>query len=91
MKTTVEVPAAALAALEGRYEMSPGHVITVALEGNALVARDGDQRIELYPESETRFFELVEETTVVFFKGPDGRPTHLLIDNRIKAPRLTDK
>lgn len=88
VKTTVEVPAAALAALEGRYEMSPGHVITVALEGRALVARDGDQRIELYPESETRFFELVEETTVVFFKGPDGRPTHLLIDNRIKAPRL---
>jgi len=91
VKTTVEVPAAALAALEGRYEMSPGHVIAVALEGRVLVARDGDQRIELYPESETRFFELVEETTVIFFKGPDGRPTHLLIDGRIKAPRLMDK
>jgi len=91
VKTTVEVPAAALAALEGRYEMAPGHVLTVALEGSTLVARDRDERIELYPESETRFFELVEETTVVFFKGQDGRPTHLLIDGRIKAPRLMDK
>ncbi len=91
VRTTVEVPPAALAALEGRYEMSPGHVITILLEGKTLFAIDGKDRIELYPESETRFFELVEETTVVFFKGPDGKPTHVLIDGRIKAPRVGDK
>ena len=91
VRTTVEVPPAALAALEGRYEMSPGHVITIALEGKTLFAIDGKERIELYPESETRFFELVEEMTVVFVKGPDGKPTHVLIDGRIKAPRVGDK
>lgn len=87
-RTTVTVAPEVLAPLAGRYEMRPGRVISVTLEGGALVITDRDQRIELYPESETRFFELVEETTVEFVKGADGKVAHLLIDGRIKAPRV---
>jgi hypothetical protein len=68
--------------------MRPGRIITISLEGGTLIITDRDQRIELYPESETRFFELVEETNVEFVKGADGKVTHLMIDGRIKAPRV---
>ena len=49
---------------------------------------DGQQRMELFPESETRFFELVEETSIEFLKGADGQVTHMVIDGRLKAPRV---
>ncbi len=90
-KTIAPVAPAALAPLAGRYELRPGKTIAVALEGGTLFLIDGAQKIELFPESETRFFELVEETTLTFQKGADGKVTQLVIDGRIKAPRIADK
>lgn len=86
-KKTVAVDPKALAALEGRYELRPERFLEMKLEGGTLFVIDGDERIELYPESETRFFETVEGHTLVFFKGPDGRATHMIVDGQIKAPR----
>ena len=48
---------------------------------------DGQDKVELFPESETRFFENAEGHTLVFFKGPDGRATHMVIDGQLKVPR----
>jgi len=88
-KTVVTVDAAALAPLAGRYELRPGRVFTIALEGGTLVVIDGAQRLELFPESPTRFFELVEETEVEFVQGQDGVVSHLLINGQQKAPRIS--
>ena len=89
-KTVVTVEAAALAPLTGRYELRPGRVLTVALEGAALVVIDGTQRIELFPESATRFFDLVEEHQLEFVMGADGRVMHMLIDGIQPAKRIGD-
>jgi CubicO group peptidase (beta-lactamase class C family) len=86
-KTVVRVDPAALAPLAGRYELRPGKILTLALEGGTLFVIDGKERVELFPESETRFFEPVEENEVVFVKGADGRVTHMLINGELKAPR----
>jgi CubicO group peptidase (beta-lactamase class C family) len=86
-KTVVRVDPSALAPLAGRYELRPGKIVTLALEGGTLFVIDGKERVELYPESETRFFEAVEENEVVFVKGADGRVTHMLINGKLKAPR----
>ena len=88
-KTVVSVEPAALAPLAGRYELRPGRVFTIALEGGTLVVVDGAQRLELFPESPTRFFELVEETEVEFVQGQDGVVSHLLINGQQKAPRIS--
>lgn len=88
VRSPVAVDPAALARLAGRYEMRPGRIVAVTLERGTLFIVDGQQRIELFPESPTRFFEVVEETTVEFVSGSDGRVTHLTIDGRIKAPRI---
>jgi len=88
-KTIVTVDAAALAPLTGRYELRPGRVLNVVLEGGTLFVLDGLQRIELYPESATRFFDLVEEHDLEFVKGQDGAVIHMLIDGQQKAPRIS--
>ena len=63
-------------------------MLTVALEGGTLFVIDGLERIELFPESATRFFELVEEHDLEFVKGPDGAVSHLLLDGQQKVPRI---
>jgi CubicO group peptidase (beta-lactamase class C family) len=87
-KTVVAIEPAALAPLTGRYELRPGRVLTVALDGGTLFVIDGQERIELFPESATRFFELVEGYDLEFVKGTDGAVTHMLIDGQQKAPRV---
>lgn len=86
-KKTVAVDPKALAMLQGRYELGPGRFLEVKLESGALFAGDSEGTVELYPESETRFFDTEEGHTIVFVKGPDGRPTHMMIDGQLKAPR----
>jgi CubicO group peptidase (beta-lactamase class C family) len=86
-KTTVAVDPQALAPLVGRYELGPGRFLEVKLESGALFVGDTEGMVELYPESETRFFDTEEGHTIVFVKGPDGRPTHMMIDGQLKAPR----
>ena len=49
------------------------------------------RRVAPHPEFSTRFFEVVEETTIEFVKGADGKVTHLMIDGRIQAPRVGEK
>jgi CubicO group peptidase (beta-lactamase class C family) len=90
-RKVVAVAPEALALLVGRYQMRPDKILSVVLEGGTLFVIDGSERIELYPESETRFFELTEETTVFFQKGADGKPKQLVIDGRIFAPRIVDR
>jgi hypothetical protein len=68
--------------------LRPGRVLTVVLEGGTLFVIDGQERIELFPESATRFFDLVEERELEFVKGPDGAVIHVLIDGLQPARRL---
>ena len=89
-KTVVAVDAAALAPLAGRYELRPGRVLTMVVEGASLVVIDGAQRIELFAESATRFFDLVEEHQLDFVKGADGRVIHVLVDGVQPAKRIGD-
>jgi CubicO group peptidase (beta-lactamase class C family) len=86
-KKVATVDAKALAALEGSYQLRPDHVLGVKLEGGTLFIIDGSYKVELVPESETRFFENDEGHTLDFVKGPDGRATHMVIDGQLKAPR----
>jgi CubicO group peptidase (beta-lactamase class C family) len=87
-KTVVTVEPAELAPLAGRYELRPGRVLTVALEGGTLFVIDGKERVELFPESAARFFELVQGFEIEFVKGPDGAVSHMLLDGLQKVPRI---
>jgi CubicO group peptidase (beta-lactamase class C family) len=86
-KKVVAVDPKVLAQFEGRYELQPGRFLDVTLENGTLFVGDRDGKVELFPESETRFFDTAEGHTLVFVKGPDGRATHMMIDGEFKAPR----
>jgi hypothetical protein len=87
-KTVVTIEPAALSALTGRYELRPGRVLAVALEGGTLFVIDGQERVELFPESPVRFFDLVEGSELEFVKGQDGAVSHLLLNGQQKVPRI---
>jgi CubicO group peptidase (beta-lactamase class C family) len=90
-KTVVPVDRTALAALQGRYELRPGRTIVVALEQDGLVVLDGSERIELFSESPTRFFDLVEGRNLEFLIEPGAAaPSHMVVDGQLKARRLAD-
>jgi hypothetical protein len=63
-------------------------VVSLTVTAGKLVLVDGGQTIELLPESETTFFELVEESESEFIKGLDGAVTGALINGEIKARRI---
>jgi len=86
-KKVVAVDPKVLALYEGRYELRPGRILDIKSEGGALFVYSDGERIELYPESETRFFDTQEGHTLVFVKGPDGRADHILLDGQTKVPR----
>ena len=64
----------------GQYEMRPGVVLTISREGDSLMAQpSGGRKVEILPSSETRFFVTAPAVTFTFFKGPDGKVTHVVV------------
>jgi len=81
--------------LAGDYELAPGFIITILRRGDKLISQaTGQPEVELFPESETRFFLKVADAQVDFVKDADGRVTGLVLHQggqdmpakKIKAP-----
>jgi CubicO group peptidase (beta-lactamase class C family) len=64
----------------GEYELAPGFVITILKQGDRLISRaTGQPEVELFPESETRFFLKDVDAQVDFVKDAAGRVTGLVV------------
>lgn len=64
----------------GKYELRPGFVMTVTLEGNRLMTQaTGQDKLEVFPESQTTFFSKAIEAEITFVKSADGTLTHLML------------
>jgi CubicO group peptidase (beta-lactamase class C family) len=64
----------------GQYELAPNFVLTVTREGNQLFTQaTGQQKVEVFPESETKFFLKVIDAQITFVRGADGKVTHLIL------------
>lgn len=62
----------------GEYELGPGFILTVMREGDRLMSQaTGQDKVELFPESPTRFFLKVVDAQVEFVAGDDGRAKSL--------------
>jgi CubicO group peptidase (beta-lactamase class C family) len=87
-KAVVRLEPAALAALEGRYEVAPGRILEVRVSGGKPFIIDGAQRVELFAESASTFFDLVEENGIEFAKGADGVVAEMVINRSLHAKRI---
>ena len=64
----------------GDYELSPGFTITILRRGDKLISQaTGQPEVELFPESETKFFLKVVEAQVEFIMDTSGRVTSLVL------------
>jgi hypothetical protein len=69
------------------YELKPGFDITVTRDGLHLVSQaTGQQKVEIFPESETKFFLKVVDAQVEFVKGDDGKFSLILYQGGQKIP-----
>ena len=66
--------------LAGEYELNPGFIITILRRADKLISQaTGQGEVELFPESETRFFLKVVDAQVDFSIDASGRVTGLVL------------
>jgi hypothetical protein len=65
----------------GQYELAPNVLLNVTAEEGRLRGQvTGQPKIELYPESETRFFLLAAPVQITFVKDERGQVTQLILE-----------
>jgi len=64
----------------GQYELAPGFVLTVTREGDRLMTQaTGQNKIEVFPISETEFFPKVVDARITFLRGAGGTVDRLVL------------
>ncbi len=65
----------------GEYELMQGFIITVSTDGKHLYAQaTGQEKFEIYAQSETEFFYKVIEAEINFVKNGEGKVTGLVLN-----------
>jgi uncharacterized protein YneR len=76
----------------GEYELQPGFVMTVTRDGSKLFTQaTGQSKVEVYAESETKFFLKVVEAQIEFLKDDGGKYNTLVLyqgGRRMEAKRI---
>ena len=79
-KKSVEVDPALLASYAGIYVMAPQFSLTVTFEaGKLMVQATGQQKIQVFAESETKFYYKVVDAQITFVPAEDGRVNKLVL------------
>jgi CubicO group peptidase (beta-lactamase class C family) len=90
-RVAIAVDPAIFDAYAGHYQLGPDFMLTVSREGDRLMTQaTGQQKFEVYPESETKFFAKAVDIQITFVKE-DGKVTHLILNQNgreQRAPRM---
>ncbi len=79
-RQAVQVDPAVYDAYVGEYELQPNFSLKVTRRGDRIFAQaTGQPEIEIFPESETRFFLKVVDAQIDFVRGADGKVTGLVL------------
>ena len=64
----------------GEYKLAPGFILTVTVEeGRIFTQATGQEKVEVYAESETKFFLKVVEASIEFVKDDTGKFSKLIL------------
>jgi hypothetical protein len=79
-RTVITVDQAVLKTYAGEYELAPGFVLTVTVEGDRIMTQaTGQSKVEIFPSSPTEFFLKVVDAQLTFVKDASGAVTHLVL------------
>ena len=80
-KKEIELSAEVLKKYTGKYELQPGVLITITLEGKKLMAQlTGQPAFQIFPESEAKFFYKVVDAQIEFNLDKAGKVESLTLD-----------
>jgi hypothetical protein len=79
-REAIEIDPALLQDFVGTYELGPEFSIAVTAEdGQLFIQASGQQRLEAFPESETKFFLRQVDAQISFERSEDGTVTGLVL------------
>ena len=79
-RTVAKVDPKLYDAYVGQYPLAPTFIITITREGDRLMTQaTGQPKVELFPESETKYFLKVVDARITFVKDDRGVVTHLVL------------
>jgi len=92
VRIEIKFPEVMLAQFTGEYQLAPGFIITVTKEGNQLFTQaTGQSKVEIYAESETRFFLKVVDAQLEFVKDESGKINKLILfqgGGKLEGPKI---
>ena len=79
-RAEVKLEPAVLKAYEGEYQLAPGFVIAITLEGERLMAQaTGQPKFEIFASAPGEFFLKVVDAQITFMKDGSGAVTQLIL------------
>jgi hypothetical protein len=67
----------------GQYQITPERIMTVTNENGKLMAQlTGQPKVEIFAESETKFFLKVIDAQITFVKDAEGRVANMILHQR---------
>jgi hypothetical protein len=79
-RKAIKLDARILDAYVGQYELTPEFIITVRREENGLSIQATNQpKVEIFAESEAKFFLTAVDAQITFVKNETGEVTHLIL------------
>jgi len=79
-RTVMRVDPSVYDAYVGQYELAPGFILTVTREGDRLMTQaTGQEKVEIFPSSETEFFLKVVDAQITFVRGPGATVDQLVL------------
>jgi hypothetical protein len=92
VKKELKVPEAVLDTYIGNYQIAPGFIISVTREGDKMFTQGtGQSKVEIFAETETRFFLKVVDAQLEFVKDETGKVSKMILyqgGQKIEGPRV---
>jgi len=81
-----------LTSYTGEYELAPGFILTVTREGDRLFTQaTGQSKVEIFAESETKFFLKVVDAQLEFIKDDSGKVIKVILyqgGQKLEGPKI---
>ena len=89
-RTQVAVDPSVLDSIVGRYQLAPGAILTVTRDGDrAFVQLTGQQALEIFPESDRKFFLKVVDAQLSFDRSTPGKAAAVILHQNGLDQRAT--
>jgi CubicO group peptidase (beta-lactamase class C family) len=90
----IKLPGETLASYVGIYQLAPKVKLTMTLDGGQMMTQlSGQQRLQVFPEADGKFFLKVVDAQLEFVKDANGKVTDVILHQNgrdQKAPRISD-